>query len=456
MFTLRRLKQLNYLVLLLISATGLFTITQHILYNPVRGDEALSFMHSDPDLFSVGDVWLHVASGADHSYLHATILHAVFRLFGYHIYVQRLLSLACWLVAAYLVYRIFAPYFKHKQALSIAGVLTLFSNLGFYLASDGRFYAITLVFALLSLQLFMNVRTFTMRQCIYIIIIQLISLLINPQLIIWHALLLILCFFTTSDFREVAKAMLSVCVAAFIYALFFQISAFNVYITDTYSPELFTLRFHPSIAEWPFRWILLPDFPFVSDKVDALLTSTTFVVLVYYSVSRKQIRLTNPLSAVAIVFISFVLLLVLAMTFAGIRVWESRYFTFGFYIVPFFIMALFQRTLTQKKFQWILFAFLVLQLNRVTGDVYETTIRKNEWKVRAQRIQTIKPDIRPLIFKESCDNIYYPFRVAGVVYVLNPSVRQNIDYSYCSSDTLRAAYFERLNDFGYRMKFLPD
>lgn len=456
MFTLRRLQQLNYIVLLLITATGLITIIFYILYNPVRGDEALSFMHSDPGLFSPAEVWMHISSGADHSYLHTLLLNVIFRVFGYHIYVQRIFSFACWLLAAYLLYRVFAHHYRQKQAFAVAGVFALFSNLGMFLASDGRFYALTWVCALLSLSVFFNARSFTMRQCIIIVIVQLMSLLVNPQLIIWHGLLLTMCFFTTTDFREVAKAMLSVCTAAFIYALFFQISAFDTYIADTYSPELFTFRYNPSIVEWPFRWILLPDFPGVGDKADALLTCAAVLVFVYFALSRKQIRLTNPFSHLAILFISFVLLLALAITFAGIRVWETRYFTFGFYIVPFFSVALFPRAFVQKKYQWVLFALLFFQLNRVASDAYESVGRKNHWNVREQLIQSLKPGNRPLLFIEKCDSIYSPFRLAGMVYVLNADIRPHLNYCYCSSDTLRAAYFERLNSFGYRMRFIPD
>src|SRR5688572_29507127 len=99
------LKTIERMIKWILSAAAPFAvyiILHFIVYNPIRGDEFLSFLHSDPGWESLGVVMGHIYGGADNSYTHAAILYFAFSFFGHSIVVQRMVSLAFWFVGMFL------------------------------------------------------------------------------------------------------------------------------------------------------------------------------------------------------------------------------------------------------------------------------------------------------------------------------------------------------------------
>jgi hypothetical protein len=122
--------------------------------NQVRGDEFLSFLHSDPEQFDLLQVFQNIHNGADHSYLHAGFVWMAFKLFGYQIVVQRGVSMFFWLLSGGLLYVMMRKWNWSSLQISVAIALIMFSNLGIFLATDGRFYA--MVFCIVANEIYTN------------------------------------------------------------------------------------------------------------------------------------------------------------------------------------------------------------------------------------------------------------------------------------------------------------
>ncbi len=133
-------QQLIHFFLNCLSAFGIWIMYSMLEVNTIRGDEFLSFLHSDPD-WSYSDVIRHIHGGADNSYVHAIILRFAFASFGHTIVIQRSISMVAWLLGMLFLYGVIRKS-NDKGFNSFLMVFTGFSNFGFFLATDGRFYSL--------------------------------------------------------------------------------------------------------------------------------------------------------------------------------------------------------------------------------------------------------------------------------------------------------------------------
>lgn len=457
MIRYKHIHRVLYVCCLLFLLWGTAIAVQACLYNGIRGDESLSFMHSNPNLFSFGQVWSHIKQGSDHSFIHASVLQLLFDGLGYHIYVQRGFSFFTWIVFGFVLFGFANKHTGSKLAALFALILSLFSSSGFWLAADGRFYALTALAGLLHVYVFLyfNIGQSWQRHLL-LFFIQFISLLINPILGVWHVLLVTSAFFTYS-MRETALYMLGAFGAWLIYQMACSGNAFDGYFWAVYSIKPFIFQWDNSLLEWPFRWILVPHFPFASDWIGAcflllLLIAIAFpIVQKFHFIDFFKKEFVKPFDVVVLVFLFFTVALVLATLVGGIAVWPYRYFAFGYYVVPIWLAGfLYRQTQYHRVAQVVLLLLLCGWFLRLASEQAKVTERRRVWNEWTPATHTDQ-----VVFEEKCDNNYEPFVQAGQLYVRNEHMRAHIKFRYCVGDSLRAQYFDRLSKMGYQIKFVP-
>jgi hypothetical protein len=455
-----RYKYLHRILLifcLLILVWGITIAIQSLLYNGIRGDEALSFMHSDPHLFSTAQVWSNIKQGADHSFIHASVLRLLFNGFGYHIYVQRVFSFLIWIIFAIIFFQFAYKYNGSKLVTLFALVLSLFSSTGLWLSADGRFYALTALAGLIHLHVFLyfNTEKNGQRHAL-LFFIQFISLLINPILGVWHALLVVSAFFIFS-MRETAWYMGGAFLAWLFFEIAFNGNAFDAYFLEAYTIKPFTFKWNSNILEWPFRWLLVPYIPLLPDWVGAIILLILLLVISWTKLQKiihssfLKTGLIQPFDIVVLVFLIFTIFLSIATLAGGIAVWPYRYFAFGYFVIPIWLAKfLYKQIQFSRAAQLALILLMCGWLLRIYGEQIKVNERRllwNNWATTSLSNQTI--------FEELCDNNYEPFVQAGQVYVRNTELRSKIEFHFCSADSLRAQYFTRLGVMGYKIKFVP-
>jgi uncharacterized membrane protein YwzB len=453
----KKFHRVLYAICILLITWGTSIAVQACLYNNIRGDEALSFMHSNPELFTLAQVWSQIKYGVDHSFIHAATLQLLFDGFGYHIYVQRGFSFLVWVVFAVLLFGLAYKYSCSRLVALLTLVLTLFSSMGFWLAADGRFYALTALAGLVHMYIFLYyTNTKTSVRHLLLLVIQLLSLLINPMLGVWHMLLVIAAFFIYS-MRETARYMIGAFLAWLVYKLVFSGNAFDSYFLDAYAIRPFTFQWDATILEWPFRWLMVPSLPYMPDWIGALVLVILILAVVWPSAQKItpddlfKKGFVKPFDVVVLVFVFFAIMLSIATIAGGIAVWPFRYFAFGYFVIPIWLSRfLILQTQYHRVAKVVLIALLCGWLLRMYAEQVKVNERRQIWNAWTHENVAAKT-----VFEEHCNNNYEPFVQAGQLYVRDEAARSKIEFHYCAEDTLRAQYFERLNKLRYPIQFVP-
>lgn len=446
--------KLTVTVLCLIILGILFSVYHMLQVNQIRGDEFLSFLHSDPEQFELLQVLQNIYNGADHSYVHAGFVWMAFKLFGYHIVVQRGVSMFFWLLSGWLLYMILRKWNWSNLQISLAIALILFSNLGIFLATDGRFYSMVMFFALLQMHLLLSMQEWKIKDFICIFILQLLSLLVSPIMLLWSMMLSAAWAFQGKYEARKLLIILAVAGSYLVYYFFFRVKAFDSYFADAYFNFTFLFRPEITLIEWPFRWVMLPDIPFLSDQVDGLIILIAIVVL-FIAFYKRKYKLDLPLQVVlvSLVFAGIVLVLVLLTIFTDVQQWPVRYFAFAFFLLGIVLTALIFVFEKHPSFYAMLTIFTLLLLGRSVAELNKMPERYA--KLRQLEQQVLNDDETILHFCE-CDSVgdYAQFLMLGERYVHYPILRNKLVFSYDSKDPMRAAYFNRLKAMNYRLKMI--
>ncbi|MES2560097.1 MAG: hypothetical protein V4590_10175 [Bacteroidota bacterium] len=444
-----------------LSALGCWIMCAMLEVNPIRGDEFLSYLHSDPR-WTYAEIIRHIQGGADNSYVHAVILRWAFGAFGHTIVVQRAVSLVAWLVGVLLLYGVIKKN-NNKGFNSFLLVCTGFSNIGFFLATDGRFYALLFLLATASLYIYLNrLRWSILVSTVLFTIVQLLGLLTSANFIVFQFLfagaMMGMFLFEHNRARVLDAGMWvgSIVVAATVYFSFCKIPYFHSYFLSGFFTEVpIRMEDLKTFASIPFRWLMLPHIPYGSDVADVLL----FVLMAgaFAGYHRKAI-VTGIKSATAksrfIGLMAIGLLVGLGVQLFlycvnGFPLWESRYYAAVFFVVPAALLLLLSDVFTIK----ILLVCCCLWLTRLAVVEYpKIGERKETLGVIAQRHVEILSQPKPVLFAEQMQNHQSSlFVLMGNLYIRYPETRGKLFLMSDPTVVERAAYFKRLSDWHYPM-----
>jgi hypothetical protein len=422
--------------------------------NQVRGDEFLSFLHSDPEQFDLLQVLQNIHNGADHSYVHAGFVWMAFKLFGYHIVVQRSVSMFFWLLSGGLLYVMMRKWNWCNLQISLAIALILFSNLGIFLATDGRFYSMVMFFALLQLKFMLTIQEWNGKHYIGLFAFQLLSLLLSPIMLLWSVMLTAGAILERKWTIRNLFMFITILSSYLIYYFFFRVKAFDSYFTEAYINFTFLFKPEISLIEWPFRWLMLPDIPFLSDQMDALVLVIAIVVMfVAFYKSKYKLELPSQVVSVSFVFGGIVLVLVLFMSFTDIQLWPVRYFAFAFFLIGILLAALVFVFEKNSSFYAILTIGSLLLLGRVVSEMNKLPERYAKLGLLEQNVMI---ENNTIVYFCECDSAsdYSQFLMLAERYVHYPILRDELVFSYDNKEPMRAAYFNRLKAMDYKLEMI--
>jgi hypothetical protein len=422
--------------------------------NQVRGDEFLSFLHSDPEQFDLLQVFQNIHNGADHSYLHAGFVWMAFKLFGYQIVVQRGVSMFFWLLSGGLLYVMMRKWNWSSLQISVAIALIMFSNLGIFLATDGRFYSMVMFFALWQMKFILTIQEWTTKHFIGLFTLQLLSLLVSPIMLLWSVMLSAGAILERKwQVRNLFIFITLVC-SYLVYYFYFRVKAFDLYFVDAYFNFTFLFRPEITLFEWPFRWLMLPDIPFLSDKVDGLvLLIAIIVMLIAFYKSKYKLELPSQVVLVSFVFAVIVFMLFLVTIFTDIQVLPVRYFAFAFFLIGIVYTALVFAFEKDQSFYAMLAIFTLLLLGRTVAEI-------NKLPERYAKLRQLDTEINIEVnisrYFCECDSVgdYSKFLMLGERYVRYPILRDNLVLIFNNNEPMRAAYFNRLKSMDYKLKMV--
>lgn len=442
-----------------LSAFGIWIIWTMLEVNAIRGDEFLSYLHSDPR-WTYSEVIQHIRGGADNSYLHAVILRWAFGAFGHSIVVQRLISLAAWMVGSLLLYGVIKRE-NNKAFNSFLLVATGFSNFGFFLATDGRFYSLLFCLASASLYVYINrKRWYPIFSIGLFAIIQLLGLLTSANFVVFQLLFVgaMIGMFLFDRNREafilIAKWGGCIVLTAVVYFSFFKIPYFHSYfLTGFFTDVPFCISDIVIFAGIPFRWVMLPHLPYCSDMVDGFLFIMMLIAITGYY--RKGIVAGIKSASVGSRFIGLMavcLLLglcvqLLLYNLKGFPLWESRYYAAVFFVVPIAALLLVREVLTIN----ILLVCCCLWMARLVAVEYPKIEQRREaLKVIEQTQSEIRSQPKPALFAEQVKNNQSSmFVLMGNIYIRYPETRTKLYLMTDSSLMDRTLYFQRLSSWHY-------
>jgi hypothetical protein len=461
------LKTIERMIKWILAAAALFTgyiILHLVVYNPIRGDEFLSFLHSDPEWESLGVVMGHIYGGADNSYTHAAILYFVFSFFGYSIVVQRMVSLAFWFVGMFLVREILRKEIDNRLHVWFTSFIIAFSNFGIYLATDGRFYAI--LFSIAAGMMLLYINRMQLKPFFYFIllfIIQLAGLLTSSNYMVLQILFVIALIIHARITGSIAEkhfirlSVLATILSTSIYFLFFRISYFHQFFaTNLFAPKPFNSGLFTEFISTPFRWIMMPHIPPLTDMMDVLI----FIILLLLLIIAKRTQLAHAVSSLsssfkAMGFITALLLLFMVLQLAalfigGIPLWPARYYTPVFFIAAMFLAGTLVISADLRILALLLFAFCL----RITFVEFpKIEVRKAEQDRLSIEELGWKHENKPIVFVET-ETDYSVFSVLGNMYTGNTQLKDRLILKYNAKDSERANYFLRLKAFHYPLQFI--
>lgn len=447
------------------AALGIYIILHFIVYNAVRGDEFLSFLHSDPQWESLRLVMSHIHAGADNSYTHAALLYLAFTAFGYSMIVQRLVSLAFWMLGMYFVRQIISKGTQHQLHSWLAVFMIAFSNFGIYLATDGRFYAI--LFCLAAAQLLVYLNRAQLKPVLYLLllfIIQLAGFLTSSNFTVLQCLfipaLLVYSFFNRSaaENKLALYAVIATALSSSLYFIFFRIPYFHhFFLANLFTAKPFSSQLLTEFISTPFRWIMIPHLPFLSDAADSVLLCASIFFLLFVKraeLTRVSRALPGSFTVTGIIALLLFLLMLAQlamMLLTGFPLWITRYYAAVFFTTGITLSLIFFPLINNR----ILGIFLVLLCLRLTGVEFpKIGTRKTEHDNAANEQRALVESKTPVIFEET-ETDYAAFSQLGNMYVHNPSLRNRLVLKYNEKDTERANYFLRLKAMHYPLQLMP-
>lgn len=435
--------RLLYLLLGVTVILGLWAMLRFTEVNRIRGDEFLSFLHSDPAFHpSAAGVWKNIGEGADNSYIHAVLLQQWFARLGAGIVQQRLLSLLFWAIGGACLAGILALYRKPFAHVVLFWVLVQFGNMGFLLADDGRFYSLHYAGIL---ALFLATARFLEKEkrtwLLPVIALLTFTALLTTALAAVFLLFLLLALFLVAAgrlvaFRQAALIALAVLIPLLTYFAFFRIGHFHAHFTSWLFRQA-TSDALPlaDFAGTPFRFYLNAKLPGLPDVFGVAVT--LLVLGVFYRFSRSEpgsypavVLLVNKLALLILV------LLVLQLLAHGLfswPLWPYRYYAGLGWVLP---LWLFQRTSLFQSRIGMLMAVLI-----GTGACLRMGDELIKIGDRKSRIPA--PVTETTVYTERFER-YEAFGQMGEQYIRYPHTRSLL---FLQPDTLsveRNAYFRLL------------
>lgn len=445
---------------------GVYVILHFVVYNGIRGDEFLSFLHSDPEWESIGVVTSHIHSGADNSYTHAALLYIAFSFFGHSMVVQRMLSMAFWFIGMFLVRELLRKEIDNRLQVWLTTFMIGFSNFGIYLAADGRFYSILFCLAAGMMLLYANrTQLKPVWYFAFLLLIQLAGLLTSSNYMVLQGLFvlaLIIQFRLIKQPDENRTVLLSISatiLSSCIYFLFFKIAYFHsFFVTNLFSAKPFNGQMLNELISAPFRWIMMPHIPPLSDAIDVIV----FCVLLGIMLIKRRQKLIpefrdkswsyKTLGIITALLLFFMLLQVVAMFTLDFPLWPVRYYTSVFFIAGIILSGLVLSTTDTRVAALLLLAFC-LRLVWVEFPKIET--RKAEQDQLSIEELGWKHENKPIIFIET-ETDYSVFSIFGNMYINNLPIKDRLRLKYNEKDTARANYFRQLEAFHYPLQFVHE
>lgn len=442
----------------------MFSIVSFLSVNHIRGDEFLSYLHSHPN-YTLAEVLTHIAAGADHSYTHSALLWLSFNVFGYTIVVQRALSLCCWALSAFLFMQVIKSSVLSSLWRYVITIATFFSNMGIFLATDGRFYSMLLLTALLQLWfIFTALKNNKPLNWLVLLVLQLLALFTSPLMVLFPCMLFSGLYIMYLRYREKLflqqsiRLLLSAIITSLVYFSFFKVNDQLTHFTTKYSISSFALHLPPDphFFELPFRWVLIPDFPFLSNTADGILFLILFVVLIV--TGRKQLNSHfqfAPLLQKMMVVLALLLLAGFGIHFSlhlffSIPAWPNRYYAFVFFAFPFAILVTGIYGISEKYRLFFFLLLSVLMLNRAYQEHEKVAERKQVLNKKELDLSGLLGNTCKAVCIEKFGGNYSEFANFGEWYIRFPELRPRLYYLYTIQDDERAAYFNTLKQMGYK------
>lgn len=459
---------IKHALLLLFAGIGLlylYTIVSFLVVNHIRGDEFLSFLHSSPTAFSFTEVLGNIKNGSDHSYLHSGLLWLWFKCFGHSIEVQRSLSLLCWLLSFFLLIRILTSIIPHVLWRWLIGGITLFSNMGIFLATDGRFYSLVLLVSLMQLYAWFQAAKKDKPISWWLVaVMQLTALLTSPLLFFFQVFLFLGFYFMYLRYRkpiflqQAVQGLLGMVLATLVYFLFFKINLMHEHFTTKYALNHFSFQFPPAtdFFELPFRWLLVPDFPGLSNQVDGLLFVLMILIvwLCGRSVFTLHLKAAPLLQKWVLVSATFLVLglglHVLLYVLFAIPAWPNRYYAMVFFVLPIAASMLMLYSVAEKYRYLMVLLISLFMLNRAYTEKEKISERKAALMNMNEQTADLRNSNCKGVFIERFASNYEEFAVFGEWYIRFPELRNRLYYLYTKQDAERSAYFENLKQSGYQ------
>lgn len=452
-------QRLIHLLLNSIAIFGVWIIYKMIEVNAIRGDEFLSYLHSDPR-WTYSQIIQHIHGGADNSYTHAIVLRWIFGLFGHTIIVQRLLSLCFWLLGSILLLRIVKTP-NNKGFNSFLLFCVGFANFGFFLATDGRFYSILFCLAVASLYVYFKKQQWKVFTSMIVFTgIQMLGLLTSPNFIVFQILFVVthIAMMVWHDRKEAFFAIIKweacLLLSVVLYFSFFKVPYFHTYFLHGFFTSVaFSTGDIATFVSIPFRWFMLPHFPFCSDRVDGMVFLLAVIGLTGYFAKKivSAVRLYAQVSKFFVLMAIFLLLgigIQLVLYFLiGIPMWESRYYATVFFVLPLAVLSLLRDVLSIK----IMLLICCLWFMRLVAVEYPKLEARRMDLLKVSELQLlVMNNPKPSLFIDQLENRQSSQFVAMAnVYIRFPNLRDKIFLQVDSTSSERTAYFKRLSDWHY-------
>jgi hypothetical protein len=431
-------------------AFGVWLMWRFIQVNHIRADELLSYWHSA--FFTPTQAFQHMQAGVDHSYTHAVLLSIAFKFFGAGIEVQRLLSLCFWAMGGAVLFRLLRKQHVATEMSLLAVAFVLFSNLGIFLATDGRFYSMLFCFAIVQCHQVLSLKEPLGKLGLMVFILTallgvLTSMLYLVFLVFLLALLLLLRVSYSYTHIPVARLCYGLLIVAGVYFIFFRIDFFIGFLQQVYVHDVVPRMPDSEQLTIPFRWLMLPHVPFLSLQTDVVLFILFFgwLIVKYRKTQTGNVLHTFTLIAVICLGLLFVAQLVL-QAFVGVPVWVPRYYAIIFFGVP----VLF--TLLLSKVEYTIRMALIVCL--CAGMFSRLAVEYNKIPAR-EKMQTQIAELAAQLRNESCVVVVeqpmhptFELSVYGELFIRYPSLRSKMHMVF-ERGPMGDEYVQLLQKLGY-------
>ena len=439
-----------YVALVCIAVPGLAAIYSLIAYNPARGDEFFSFVENYDCGFA--QLMVDIKQGMDVSYLHAAALWLGFKLFGHTIYIQRGLSFLFYVGALSHLYFLFRTLYKSKLLRCILVVSIAFCNLGLFIASDGRFYAMLFYISVAFIHYFLYMWSKGQKSSIWVLsVIQLAGLLVSAQFMMLQALVLaglLITWIIRKDKAIVKKQLmpllLSTAISAGMYIAFFRIEFFTSFQMAAMLQNHHERRISvvsDSIDNF-YRWLLLPD--------SFLVVSLILAVLLYFVIKKKLVfKSSSALETFCTIaglippFILFIKTL-LCIKIGAYYLWPARYYTSVFFLIA-FVTSHFYRGFMIPGIRFVLLlgylGLCVCEMYLYFSRYSDYALEKASYHALVDIVQKIN---EPIAIYQLSENSTEEIQFYSALYCYHPELADRLQLYYNDGDKFRKQFMQTL------------